>query len=491
MKIAFYSMGTNKKIRWESFEVDDPVDCRNCDCCILQIENEDELTGEQIEKIRQISFDLCKMGKELHIITESDSFSEGYIHDVEGGKYDAKTIARHWLSQITLSPEADTVILVDCDRTLSVGADSTHIAFDYWKKDIAAFFHIYRDGFFSTYQAAKAADIAARENLFTDECISYVSGKIQLNSALIDDLKSQQRVQILPITAGNAKIWELVLHKAGLDVTVPDTGMLMSEAVKYYVCRMLQESGHIVMAIGDSPLDIPMMIQSNRAYVISNKGKRDYMERVLKKYRHIHCLSYCRYHYPDVHCATGIDPVTVIAPLVNSKEAELIGQSKSSAKLCGRQLRNVHGEIGGLLARKINEDFPDTEFYVVVILRSGLMLGLSIADHFDCPILFCSVDKEPYWISGMQEDEKLSDKTPILVDGVINTGETLGKVSRLPFSVTPVAVTGVLSCGSSLCCPGKVYAARLSSVYYGDSDARKPVIDTSDRLYNLFSEMDE
>lgn len=485
MKIAFCSMEMNKKVRWESFEPDAPVDCSSFDCCILQIEAGDELTGEQIEKIRQISFDLCKMGKELHIITESDSFSEGYIHDVEGGKYDAKAIARQWLSQITLSPDADNVILVDCDRTLSEGADSTYIAFDYWKKDAAAFSRIYRDGFFSTYQAAKAADIAARENLFTDDCISYVSENIQLNHALIDDLRSLRRVQILPITAGNAKLWELVLRKAGLDVMVPDTDMLMSEAVKYYVCRMLQESGHIVIAIGDSPLDIPMMIRSNRAYVISNKGKRDYMESALKKYSHIHCLSYCRYRYPDVHCAMGIDPVKVIAPLAAPEGAQLIDRSKSSAKLFGKQLRNVHRGIGELLARKIKEDFPNTEFYVAVILRSGLMLGLSIADYFDCPILFCSVDKEPYWISGTQEDEKLSGKTPILVDGVINTGETLGKVSRLPFSVTPVAVTGVLSCGSSLRCPGKVYAARLSSAYYADDDARKSVIDTSDRLYNV------
>lgn len=486
MKIAFYSMEMNGKIRWESFEPDDPVDCGSCDCCILQIENEDELSGKQIEKIRQISFDLCKAGKELHIITGSDGFSDGYIHDVADGKYDAKAIARQWLSQITLSPDADNVILVDCDRTLSEGADSTYMAFDYWEKDTAAFSDIYKDGFFSTYQAAKAADMAARENLFTDECISYVSENIQLNYALIDDLKSLRRVQILPITAGNAKLWELVLHKVGLDVTLPDIGMLMSEAVKYYVCRMLQEGGHLVIAIGDSPLDIPMMIQSNRGYVISNKGKRDYMESVLKKYSHIHCLSYCRYRYPNVHCAMGIDPVTVIAPLADSKGAELIDRSKSSAKLCGRELRNVHSEIGKLLAQKIKEDFPDTEFYVAVVLRSGLMLGLSIADFFDCPILFCRVDKEPSWKSWTQEDEKLSGKTPILVDGVINTGKTLEKVSRLPFPSTPVAVTGVLSCGSSLRCPGKVYAARLSSVYYADNDARKPVIDTSDRLYNLF-----
>lgn len=471
------------EVQWENCSLEYPVDYRQYDHFFLQVGSRNQLTPNQRERIDRIILDLCETGKELHIIPYPDDFSCRYIQDVLEQKYDAQIIAEQWLAQIELTTDTDAVILVDCDRTLSDGADSTYLAFDYWGKDTSAFSGIYANGFFSCHQAARASDYIAQAGLFTAECISHVAQSITLNSALIDDLKSLQHVQILPVTAGNAKLWQSIIRQAGINVTVPDTDMIMSETVKYQICRRLQEQGRFVIAIGDSPLDIPMLIRSNRGYVISNKGRRDYMERVLKAYPHIRCLSYCSYQYPGVLSDKGIESITVLEHSVQSDEAAQINRTKSKEGLFGRELREVHRKIGVLLAQRLEKDYGHTDFYVVAIMRSGLSLGLSIADYFDCPVVFCTTPNEAYLRTQLQAAENLAGRMPILVDGVVNTGKTLANSVSLFRDQQPILVTNVLSCGATIPCWGKLYTARLSPKHYADTLSRKGKIDTSDRLF--------
>lgn len=455
------------------------------DAHFFLLASQKEYTSKELKNIQNIKKYLLERGKELHIITEYNDFSCQYIKDVLEQKYDAITIANQWLEQVGLISNANTTILVDCDRTLSDGADSTYLAFEYWKKNTADFGRIYKEGFFSTYQSVKAVNLLKKTDFFTEDCISSVLKTIKLNEPLITDLKSLQNVQILPITAGNSKLWKRILNDAGLNVTVPDTGMIMSEAIKYQVCRLLQEKGHFVLAIGDSPLDIPMLIKANKGYVISNKGNRDYIESMLKSHRHIHCLSYCSYQYPGIQSDISIETIKVLEYQANQDEIKQINKTKKAEGLSGKELRNVHQKIGTLFAKKIREDFPQSDFYVAIVLRSGLLVGLSIADYFDCPIVFCSMDREPHIISEPQNAELLKNRIPIMVDGVINTGATLTKADTLPlFQNKPyIVVTNVLSCGAKICPTMKLYTSRLSACHYSDRRYRETQVDTSDRLF--------
>lgn len=475
-------------VRWEEYPIDPPPDYLRCDHFFLQLGHHGRLTSEQREKIDRIILGSCEAGKEPHIVPDCDDFACRYVCDVLAGKYDAQNIAEQWLGQIGLTDDADAVILVDCDRTLSDGADSTYLAFDCCKKDTSAFSDIYSDGFFSCYQAAKASDCIERAGLFTPECISCVERSVKLNTSLIEDLKSLQNVRILPITAGCARLWENILRQAGLSVNVPDTGMIMSASVKYQICRRLQDLGRFVVAVGDSPLDIPMLIKSNRGYVISNKGRRDYMERVLKTYPHIHCLSYCSYQYPDVQSDGGIETITVPEYAADAEKAAIIGKTRSAENLCGRELREVHRRIGTFLAEKIEKDYPRTDFYVVAILRSGLSLALGIAEYFDCPVVFCTSSDEAYLRYQLRLADDLSGRTPILVDGVVNTGKTMTDILSWFRGSQPIFATAVLSCGAKISFGGRLYAARLSPKNFTDNTQRKKRTDTSDRLFLTFGD---
>ena len=474
-------------IQWEDCLIDSPPDYPLYDYFFLQTGRSCPLTHDQREKIDRISLELCEAGKELHIIPDCDDFACRYIQDVLAQEYDARIIADRWLEQIEPIDNADAVVLVDCDRTLSTGADSTYLAFDHNNTDASVFSDIYSDGFFSCYQAAKASDFICRTGLFTAECMSHIEHSVTLNSPLIDDLKSRRNVRILPITAGNAQLWERILRQAGLAVNVPDTGMIMSASVKFQVCQKLQNLGHYVIAIGDSPLDIPMLIKSNRGYVISNKGRRDYMERVLRTYPHIHCLSYCGCQYPDVQNDAEIESITVLEHTAQADNAAIINKTRSSEGLFGRDLREVHRKIGILLAEKIKKDYPQTDFYVVAILRSGLCLALGIAEYFDCPVIFCTTPDKTYLRHLSETAENLSGRTPILVDGVVNTGKTLTDVCSLFRDRKPVLATAVLSCGAKNTCWGRLYTGRLSPKHYADNISRKNQTDTSDRLFLTFS----
>lgn len=478
----------HEEIQWEISELQLSIQYEQYDYVILMLGHNSSLTSEQHDIIQQIKSGLFENGKDLHVITECDDFACRYIEDVLEQKYDAETIAQLWLEQIELDEKADAIVLVDCDRTISIGADSTYLAFDYWKQEPAEFSQIYAGGFFSSYQAAKAVDLLTKIKLFTDDCITHVAQTILLNDPLINDLKSLRNVQILPITAGNAKIWQKTVYRAGLNVKVPDTGMMMSEAIKYQVCRKLQQKGHFVVAIGDSMVDIPMLVTANRGYVITNKGRREYIERALKNNLHIHCLSYCSYQYSGIQSDDHIETITVLEHRVGKEDAMLINKAKSSEDLYGAALRAVHRKQGELLAERINADYAQSDFYVVIVMRSGLSVGLAIADYFDCPILFCVTEQEAHIISEPQDMALFSNKIPIIVDGVVNTGNTLTKLNKLPFAQNKpcIFVTSVLSSGAKICPSMKLYTARLSANYYANRTSREKRIDTSDRLFRSF-----
>ena len=112
----------------------------------------------------------------------------------------------------------------------------------------------------------------------------------------------------------------------------------------------------------------------------------------------------------------------------DATELALVEQSKSNHSLCGKELREVHYQLGELAASKLIDMLHSSnvsDITLVILMRSGLMMGLGFADelerhHFKVHIQF-KYDDTPL-------DEATINHFIILVDAVINTGNSLMKI---------------------------------------------------------------
>ena len=124
-------------------------------------------------EIDEMTKDLLEADKELHIVRFDNDFCLEYIFDtVTSTKYDSKVIADQMLADVELT--CSTVILTDCDKTLSV-EDSTNIALDYIGASKKPLKDIFGGDRYSNYQMMLANRYYESIQAFTnDSCIFQV-----------------------------------------------------------------------------------------------------------------------------------------------------------------------------------------------------------------------------------------------------------------------------------------------------------------------------
>jgi uracil phosphoribosyltransferase len=159
----------------------------------------------------------------------------------------------------------------------------------------------------------------------------------------------------------------------------------------------------------------------------------------------------------------------------------------------GYRLRNAHYQLGEMIAEPISQSSNQAQSYAVFILmRAGLCFGNGIADKLEqlgssVLIIFVNDDKV-----SREDLELVKDKEIIIVDAVINSGQSVfGLIEQLP-DMTPVKlVTTVIPSSSlELLKSYDLYTVRVSSNKYEGakvrviSDGKGP--DTGDRLFNTY-----
>lgn len=113
----------------------------------------------------------------------------------------------------------------------------------------------------------------------------------------------------------------------------------------------------------------------------------------------------------------------------------LIKATKSDSGVSGKPLRDAHRRIGELIGKAIREDMGDRGYTVIGLLRSGAFLATGIADELGCPLIQFDDKHDERWHfgpDGFLRDfgEYVEGRTVILADAVINTGESMRKVSE-------------------------------------------------------------
>ena len=422
--------------------------------------------------------------KELHIVKYDSDFCLEYIYDaVTSDKYDSKAIAAKMIKDLSL--KNTTVILSDCDKTLSF-EDSTNIALEYIGASKLPLKDIFDGDRYSNYQMMLANRYYEDVGVFTDDSLKVITERITINQAIVADLKSKKNVDILAISAGNSEVWKKILSNCALDATVLQNYGLTSKYVKYYVANLLRKQGKFVIAIGDSLLDSLMLTEANLSY-LATKGYRANVEAFIRKNPQVRQLSYFEYKYNDVVTEESVLSIKTLPP---SEETQaLIDVCKSSSGITGKKLRDAHGKLGVLMAQLIARDYSDDKFAVVIMMRSGLSFGLGIADALDAPVLFYDGDNKKLFSEQLEGNPQLTDYRMILCDGVINTGKSIMELANAYSKYNPIVATNVISekYESSNMMP--IYASRVSQNSYTGSkqktisDGKGP--DTSDRLFNL------
>ncbi len=432
-----------------------------------------------------LSYALIGKGKELHIINYQDEKTLAYISDVMAGKYSSPDIAKQLVASIGVLNKYNTVILADCDKTLSL-EDTTALVLKSKRLDGRELKIIYKGDRYSNYQAVLAKEYLQQMEVSQMDSIGYINENLTINKELVKDLKSNKASLIIGITAGDNHVWENILKNSGLEIMVMDAGMIMSRFVKYYVVRELQLLGKYVIAIGDSMIDSLMLEYSNKSYIISNKGYRDNIYELLSRHENIHQLSYNQYRYEGIMTEDGINSIKTL-----DTSKKLIKNSievcKSSSGIEGKRLREAHYLLGSEIAKIIKADFCNAQYVVVIMMRSGLVFGQGIADCLDCPELFYDELSSETFVKSFLEDGRYKGHKIIVCDGVINSGRTIKRIVEQLAGYDILIALNVISSKFEISNLYPIYASRISSNSFVGSKQR--VVsngkgpDTSDRLF--------
>jgi len=128
--------------------------------------------------------------------------------------------------------------------------------------------------------------------------------------------------------------------------------------------------------------------------------------------------------------------MSIISLLDTEKSDELeslINVCKSDSSIQGRQLREAHYKLGNIMAKRMINDLTNGDITVIIMMRAGLCFGLGIADVLE--ILGIKVSVLFYFNEEQWNKEKTNYSLAfvndlILVDAVINTGDTIIKLAQ-------------------------------------------------------------
>ncbi|KID97359.1 uracil phosphoribosyltransferase, partial [Metarhizium majus ARSEF 297] len=193
-------------------------------------------------------------------------FSSLFITEVNATRVDAKVnnfLADH--------AELETVVVVDADRTLS--AEDTGVMF--WQ---------YLDLRQPSLHALKVQDCPLFD-LFSGPLGCSTAAFLQAtllyeeaaNEEDFERISSHDYVRVLVVTCGIRRVWEKIRHREGFSRTIQVIGgsrisdgvLVMADAKAQVVARLRNQENLRILAIGESPLDLPMLEAASEAIVVT------------------------------------------------------------------------------------------------------------------------------------------------------------------------------------------------------------------------------
>ena len=403
-----------------------------------------------------------------------------------------------------------TVLVIDADRTLAV--QDTGLLF--WRKvnssrpseyPASTLTELFSSCLGYSYVAFRQAVLLYEECADAQEfealCQDIASAVIVYPEflSLLRLVADQEHVRAVVVTSGLRRIWEMVLERKGLSEKVHiigggriSDGFIVSAAVKGALVARLRKIHHIcVWAFGDSPLDLDMLHEADRAFVVvgeeQNRSKK--MDAALEDAIHNKGLKAHQILLPS-DVSPRLDPTTLPQIELSKLEffgslmkfryklgalqvfcfgqgnaAKLLATKMRNAAVAGPDLREAHRRVGWYLATEcvshvvgleecdihhvLNHPakgyqlFHEKETTIVALMRGGEPMAFGVSDAFPLA-MFLHARK----VKDVTLDYVKGQSTVILVDSVVNTGESIIKfvrrVRELHTSIRIIVVTGVV-----------------------------------------------
>lgn len=173
--------------------------------------------------------------------------------------------------------KSDNILLLDCDKTLSIN-DSTIDFFKYLNFDTNLLKRTFNKDRYSLFQFNRIAQQYSmlNRNVYKAYCEKVAENDVVLAYETINCLKNEYE-DFLPIgiTAGLKDVWVNVSKQINFPQIViggsylPDDRFVMSDEVKRLVAKKLREKGKYVVALGDSMVDMPMLMEADEGYLVA------------------------------------------------------------------------------------------------------------------------------------------------------------------------------------------------------------------------------
>ncbi|KAJ3544886.1 hypothetical protein NM208_g2791 [Fusarium decemcellulare] len=315
------------------------------------------------------------------------------------------------------------------------------------------------------YQATLLYEDTANDKQFDKLCDTAASS-VTLYPDIVSMLHlaaEHRHVGVVVVTCGLGRVWEKVLERIS-------DGFIVTPAVKADIVSRLQNWAYLyVWAFGDSPLDLPMLKQVDRAIVVAIEDEDLQVRQVLLPNETPLRLD------KDRLPVTRLDEQLVasimqrrfieITHATEKPAARLLSTPTRDTSVAGPALRKAHQDVGWYLATEYVsqligleqfsiphvKDYQTTGYRlhderqtsIIALMRGGEAMAFGISAAFQAAMFVhasSALDVKRHHIDGQA--------TVILVDSVVNSGKTLmefiNRIRVLDAYISIVVVAGLV-----------------------------------------------
>nr|XP_018913923.1 PREDICTED: uncharacterized protein LOC109041876 [Bemisia tabaci]XP_018913924.1 PREDICTED: uncharacterized protein LOC109041876 [Bemisia tabaci] len=312
----------------------------------------------------------------------------------------------------------------------------------------------------------------AAEDINYEKACRETAKRVNLHPELQELIKrasGQNHVGVIVITAGNRRIWELVLQSqglAGIQVIAGNRlkdGYVVSKDVKTSLVQHLRKKNLFVVSFGDSPLDMGLLKEANNAIVVV--GPEDVRSKKMKfelqKALDDDNGSFSKIGQLLLGTETPLDcsPLPIInldeslleiwfcrrvrVIIADEMPAKFLMTPTRDKRFSGKALYNEFSKIGRYLATNHLPNIIKIEKYeiphvqgnmtdgyrmteksttIIALMRAGLPVAIGVWETMPRAMFHLS------WRVADCQDPILRDQSTIIVaDAVINSGGTIAK----------------------------------------------------------------
>jgi hydroxymethylpyrimidine pyrophosphatase-like HAD family hydrolase len=282
------------------------------------------ITAEQIRLWKKFDIEnlqnICQsLNTELIILDENTEncldFMELFLSKTDGFSFIAKKIALQIITEHSdLISSHQEIVVLDCDKTIS----ENDVTYDFCESlgiDRSVLKQNFKNNRYSLYQFY---NIARSYHRYSESDLNrasdYAKSKVKLNDLLLKDVKKNRSDSLtIGLTSGVHRVWESISQEISFPQLLigchdlKRNKYLISTQVKLEFVKQLKKLGKTVYAIGDSPIDKPMLEVADKGFIVAheklNNGMTDYFKNSPTK---IQQLAYSQFKYENIQLSGGI-----------------------------------------------------------------------------------------------------------------------------------------------------------------------------------------